>query len=326
MAGIFRQSVVLCTYNGARFLEQQLNSLLNQTRLPDEVVICDDGSSDSTLRILDEFKQAVPFSVEIYSNRPHLGPAQNFDRALALATGEVISLCDQDDEWLPIKLAQVEQCFASCPKIEAVFSDGYIVNCSLKPTGRMLWRHFAVTKGMQRKIKAGQGLEVLIKRFVVTGATLSVRRSLLARALPIPENWMHDAWLGLIAAATDSLLPVPIPLIRYRQHDTNHVGARPINWVQRWCDSLMIERSSYYAGEIARYEALRDRLECYKNQVRPDAAQLISAKLQHLRARAALPAKRLFRVAPILAELGRLGYHRYSYGWQVALRDLLLEG
>ena len=90
-------SVALCTYNGERFLQEQLDSIAMQTWTPDEVVVGDDGSSDSTLEILERWKQSVPFSVRIERNERNLGFAKNFESTLSRCTGDVVFLCDQDD-------------------------------------------------------------------------------------------------------------------------------------------------------------------------------------------------------------------------------------
>lgn len=324
MSRAARLSVVLCTYNGGTFIRCQLESLLGQTRLPDELVVCDDGSSDETLRILMEFQRAAPFQVKLHSNSPRLGAAQNFGRGVALASGELIALCDQDDEWLPTRLAEAERRFLVDPKIEAVFSDGFVVNSRLEPMGYTLWQHVGISEAERPRIMRGHSLEVLLKHVAVTGATLTIRTSLLRRALPIPEGWMHDAWFALIAAAAGGLHAIPEPLIRYRQHDANQIGARRVSPMQRWREAVSLDREAYYRSEIKRYKAARQRMEKFAEQVRPDAIDIINAKLRHLETRARLPDSRLRRIVPILGELARLGYRRYSFGWQVALKDFLL--
>ena len=90
-------SVSMCTYNGARFLREQLESIASQIRLPDELVVCDDGSTDATLAILTEYAKAVRFPVRIQCNTSRLGPAKNFEQAISLCKGEIIVLSDQDD-------------------------------------------------------------------------------------------------------------------------------------------------------------------------------------------------------------------------------------
>src|ERR1019366_197610 len=94
-----RISVALCTYNGERFLSQQLASIGKQTRLPDELVVCDDSSTDRTVAIVREFAASVSFPVRVFENQRNLGSAANFERAIRLCDGDLIALSDQDDIW-----------------------------------------------------------------------------------------------------------------------------------------------------------------------------------------------------------------------------------
>src|SRR5688572_14133745 len=97
-------SVAMCTYNGARYLKEQLDSFTVQTRLPDELIVCDDGSSDETCQIVSTFAASAPFTVRLEVNQQTLGSTQNFAKAIQLCRGDLIALCDQDDVWLPGKL------------------------------------------------------------------------------------------------------------------------------------------------------------------------------------------------------------------------------
>ena len=97
-------SIALCTYNGERFLDAQLTSLAEQSHRPDEVVICDDDSSDGTLGIIQAFADTAPFKVRVFRNSQNLGYVKNFEKAVSLCQGDVIFMCDQDDVWHPEKI------------------------------------------------------------------------------------------------------------------------------------------------------------------------------------------------------------------------------
>src|ERR687894_3003245 len=99
-----RFSVAMCTYNGARFVAEQLASVAAQTRPPDELVVCDDGSTDETCRLVEEFAARAPFPVRLFVNERNLGSTRNFGRAVALCEGDLVALSDQDDVWHPEKL------------------------------------------------------------------------------------------------------------------------------------------------------------------------------------------------------------------------------
>src|SRR4051812_21315110 len=129
-----RLSIALCTWNGARFLQAQLDSYLAQRRRPDELVVCDDGSSDATMQILTQFAQHSPFPVRISRNPQRLGVVANFEKAIGLCQGDVIVLSDQDDVWNPDKLEQIAAHLARSDAA-AVFSDVNVVDANLAPLG-----------------------------------------------------------------------------------------------------------------------------------------------------------------------------------------------
>ena len=111
-------SVALCSYNGAKFILEQLDSIAAQTRTPDELVICDDGSCDATIAEVANFASRASFPVRVHVNEAVLGPTKNFERAIALSGGDVIALCDQDDVWHSDKLARFEALLRPRPHSE----------------------------------------------------------------------------------------------------------------------------------------------------------------------------------------------------------------
>ena len=132
-------SVALATYNGGRFLNDQLQSIAAQDRRPDELVVCDDGSSDETPAMLWKFAATCPFEVRLEMNGRHLGAGGNFSRAVASCRGDVIALCDQDDVWLPAKLARLESAFAADTRTGFVFSDATLIDAESRLLRRRLW-------------------------------------------------------------------------------------------------------------------------------------------------------------------------------------------
>src|ERR671927_271278 len=106
-------SVAMCTYNGARFVREQLASIAAQTRPPDELVVCDDCSTDATLECIREFARTAPFPVRVVENEKNAGSTKNFERAVELCEGDFIALADQDDVWLPEKLQRLEEVLAN---------------------------------------------------------------------------------------------------------------------------------------------------------------------------------------------------------------------
>ena len=138
-------SVAMCTYNGAQYLKEQLDSIVKQTRLPNEVVVCDDGSIDATLQLLDKFKEITPFSVRIYRNKTNLGPTKNFEEAISLCRGDIIVLSDQDDIWVPYKLETLERAFEKYSDIGYIFSNAWVVDKKSRFVGDTIWNRISFT-------------------------------------------------------------------------------------------------------------------------------------------------------------------------------------
>lgn len=319
-----RISIALCTYNGVRFLNEQLLSIAAQTRLPDEIVICDDCSIDGTWEMIEAFSKKINCPVKYYRNQNRLGSTKNFEKAIGLCSGDLIALCDQDDVWMPEKLEILESKFLDSPFLDAAFSNGEIVDERLSPLGYTLWQHTGFNIYKQRKMNHGHSLEVLLKHVVVTGATLIFKSSLKEYILPIPSIWVHDAWIALLASTRNKLGIVSRPLILYRQHGKNQIGARHRGFIERFDESLHINRKNYYAGEISRYQEafLRASFDIHKSKIK--VLHLLEAKLRHLNKRAALPPQHILRILPVLTELLSLNYYRFSFSWQVAVKDLIL--
>ena len=347
-------SVAMCTYNGARFLGAQLASIAAQTRTPDELVVCDDRSTDETARIVRDFAFTAPFRVRLHVNEENLGSTKNFERALSLCEGDLIALCDQDDAWLPSKLARLEDEFARDPAALVVFSDASIVDEESRPTGQGLWESVGLNGAELERLKSGRGLGDLLRGSTVTGATMAVAARLRALALPIPTDlpFIHDAWMSLLAACVGGVRPVAEPLVLYRRHTSQQVGplARPEGaskksttsrasaaWKtfsalrnDRPCSGWATDeasglwRVSLHGSARTRLADARTRgLDITKGVRAARSLDELDARITHWEARRTLPRARLRRAAPVLWELLTLRYQRYSNGIASAAKDLL---
>lgn len=211
-------SVAMCTYNGASFLQQQLDSIAKQTRLPDELVVCDDGSSDATVDVLNKFAVCAPFPVRLHSNQSNLGVKANFSKAIGLCDGSLVALADQDDVWLPHKLARAEQLILqqSNPAITLYCSRLEYVNQSLAPLGLS-------------RIPSYIGFKNSIVENIATGCSVMFGRDIRNWILQTsPSDMiMHDWWAYLIASALGDVVYDPVPSVLYRQHEKNVAGWRP---------------------------------------------------------------------------------------------------
>jgi glycosyltransferase involved in cell wall biosynthesis len=218
-------SVAMCTFNGARFLQQQLGSIASQSRLPAELVVCDDRSEDETVAILQDFAAHAPFPVRILINSQRLGSTRNFDKAISLASGELIALCDQDDVWPAEKLERLSDILTSHPENGGVFSDADLIDENSTSIGLTLFEKHKFSPPKQKEFLK-QPSAVLLKHDVVTGATLMFRASLRPRLLPIPSSWVHDGWLAWMISLHSRLTLTTALLTSYRIHPNQQLGIR----------------------------------------------------------------------------------------------------
>jgi hypothetical protein len=318
-------SVVLCTYNGARFLGAQWKSLLAQSRLPDEIVVRDDVSSDATPELLSSLATEAEkrkIVVRFTRGASNVGYVANFEAALRDASGDILFLCDQDDVWRFDKLATLIARFERCTGLLLLCSDARRIDAAGGELSRTLFDVLRVTRGELRRIHAGGGFEVLLRRSLATGATIALRRELLPDALPFPQGWVQDEWLAIIAAALGGFDCVEQPLIKYRQHGENQLGMRARGLAAKWAD-LVKPRPARIDRLIARDEALQERLQLLGSRVLQSSRNRTAEKLRHLRARGALHGRPWRRTAAILREAVSGRYGRYASGWKEAVRDLL---
>lgn len=315
-------SVALCTYNGARYLEEQLDSIASQTRQPDELVVCDDQSLDSTVEIIKAFQSKTAFPVRLLINEKKLGSTKNFEKAVSLCTGDIIALSDQDDVWQPDKLKFIEEKFRDSPNVGVVFSDAEIVDESLRPMGYRLWQAKGFSPAEQKIITQGRSLEVLLKHNIVTGAAAAFRAKFRELFLPIPAGWVHDAWIALIISVYADLDIIFKPLIKYRQHSNQQIGAIKKGFMEQLAVSYQTDAKAYIS-QLERYMDFRERLSANINV--PHSTEVISrleAKMAHLTVRVNMPELKLKRLSVVINELLTFRYHRYSYGWKSAVKDL----
>lgn len=315
-------SVALCTYNGEPFLRQQLASIQQQTRLPDELIVCDDQSTDQTVAIVRKFAGTVSFPVAIVQNAETLGSAKNFEKAIGLCTGDLIALSDQDDIWYPNRLERSAQELAEHPEAGLVFSDAEVINDNGDLTGATLWQRLGFAGKQEGELLAGRYV-LLAKHRFVTGATVMFRASLRDNFLPIGKGWIHDEWIALMAAAFSDLRPIAQPLIRYRVHASQEVGFRNKLQQRAQGTSRAQRHWSRLAESVKDLEQICDALSA---MVLDQSRKVLPAYQEHLRFlsfRANLPAPRFARLCPILTRYSQYGEH--ASGVPSALKDLVLQ-
>lgn len=216
-------SVAMATYNGERFLQEQLDSLAQQTLLPFELVACDDGSTDSTLDILRRFQALAPFPVRIYRNKTRLGSGFNFLAALGRCIGDLVAFCDQDDIWKEHKLSVCVEIMRD-PGVSLVSHSAGVF--SSQPLSHP-WRQPNHCLSVWRSCR-----DFAVQRWTLLGFSIVLRRAVLDQ-LPVPEYsavlssvCAHDVLATIAALSCGRVVLLPDELALHRLHEGN-VTLRP---------------------------------------------------------------------------------------------------
>jgi glycosyltransferase involved in cell wall biosynthesis len=287
-----------------------------------ELVVGDDASTDDTLAIIERVVADSGVAVRLHVQRraEPLGVVGNFAATIEACTGDLVALSDQDDVWAPGKLAALADRFAADPDLLLVHTDARLVDATGTPLGLRLLEALEATPGERAGLEHGDAFAVLMRRNLVTGATVVFRRSLAESAAPFPADWVHDEWLAVLAAALGRLRLDPEPRIDYRQHGANEIGARRPTMTDRLAKlrEPRVERAQRLVG---RSRLLVARLE----ELRAPEARIAAArgKLDHETRRSRLPRARLARIPGVVAGAARGRYARYSRGGIDILRDLV---
>lgn len=254
-------SVVMTVYNGEKYLQAQLQSVLEQLTADDELIIVDDASIDSSVELV---RAAVDSRVKLHCNSVNRGVRQSFELGLRQATREVLFLCDQDDIWLPGKRDAFVAAFERHPGTKIVISDAQVIDGN----GRITGTSFMATRGGFRA-----GLWNTLIKNCYLGCAMALHRSLLASVLPIPANVpMHDMWIGSLGNLLGRIEYIPRPYLQYRRHGNNVSPSRPQGMAQmiRWrliLAGLVIQRlGAIRFAHSSRYTEAKDDAQKTNNQ------------------------------------------------------------
>lgn len=332
-----RVSVALATYQGERFLPEQLDSIALQTRPPDEMMVRDDGSSDKTLDLVESFAADVPFPVTVETSEERAGSTKNFERIFSMCSGDVIVPCDQDDVWLPSKLERLESAFATSGA-SLVFSDAYLIDEYGRRRRKSIWQMIGFTKPEKERF-AADALPMLICRSTVSGCTMAVSTDCLPLVLPFPPDpdsnglrLPHDRWASLVVAALGKLHLVDEPLIEYRLHDDQQIGASYVGARNLVPLPLIRWRLAALSREdvVMRMDAALNHLRMVEERVRAqleephrsEALNRLAFCEGHVAFRRSLDDSRLRRVRPVAREVRSGRYRRCSLGLPSVVADL----
>jgi glycosyltransferase involved in cell wall biosynthesis len=223
--------IVLATYNGMQYLEPQLKSIFSQDYSNFKLIISDDYSFDSTVEIIYKYCAVSTSKYSVLgSTGKNLGVIQNFNHLLFNSFGNYSFLSDQDDIWLSDKMSNSLQLIQSLESRWGadtpilVHTDLVVATEKLETVSHSFWRS-------QNLDPTCNSLRQLLMRNHITGCTVVINKALRELALPIPQYaFMHDWWLGLVAAAFGKIAYLKQPTVLYRQHQKNQVGAQSQKW------------------------------------------------------------------------------------------------
>lgn len=238
-------SVALCTYNGERFLQEQLDSIAMQTRLPDEVVVGDDNSTDSTVEIIERWSKNVSIPVRIYKNTQNLGFAQNFSQTMLRCTGDVIFPCDQDDVWKPEKVEIMSRFLIDNPSCGIVFSGRSLIDSDGKLLPEQWEEQYSRSYPLDTSVYY---VEYSKNHPQKAGCMMAVRQTLVKKAFPVPAPWSHDVWLFSMAPLYCEIQTIPDVLMYFRRHGNNASAlGKDVDWANG--------RDVYYLTSVGQYRA-----------------------------------------------------------------------
>lgn len=226
-------SVCLATYNGEKYLQEQIDSILSQLDETDELIVSDDGSTDRTIKILKSYGDK---RIKIFFNTKKHGVNNNFENALRNTTGDYIFLSDQDDIWLPGK---VKACMELLKDSDCIVHDCIITDSNLK----------VISQSLFNELNAGPGFFRNLKKNSFTGCCMAFTKDVLKKTLPFPDSksFYHDQWIGLIASLSFKTKFSKQPLIYFRRHTSNASSA---------ADKSQLSFSSKVASRMALIKAL----------------------------------------------------------------------
>jgi glycosyltransferase involved in cell wall biosynthesis len=274
-----RVDILLSTFNGERFIERQIESVLQQMDSACRLLIRDDGSTDATMAVVRPFVAQQPRRVVLLDDRsPGLGSCSSFGRLLEQADADYVLFCDQDDVWLPGRIAktigrikEIEREHGTDTPVLA-HTDLVVADEDLRAIAPSFWLYSNL------RPERGNTLNRLLVQNVVTGCATTINRALARLAAPIPRATvpMHDWWLALVASAFGRIVAIPEATVLYRQHASNCLGATRYNWryVMRRGAEIACAGGMTQRLDVSTEQA-RTFLECFIGRLDPKSRAML---------------------------------------------------
>ena len=215
----YKVSIALCTYNGEKYIEEQVNSLINQTRKPDEIVVSDDNSKDRTIEIIEELLKNTGIKLVINKNVLAKGVFKNFETAISLCSGDIVFTCDQDDVWKLEKLEKMVAAFDEQTMV--VYCNAAVVVNNIENYLYPLWEPKAID---DKENGTSSFNNIVFRGGSIAGCCMAFKKELFDKIKPFPDKVYHDDWLITCASILGKVKAVNKELIYYRQHGDNVCG------------------------------------------------------------------------------------------------------
>jgi glycosyltransferase involved in cell wall biosynthesis len=328
-------SVAMATYNGQKFIREQLDSLAAQHYLPSELVITDDASSDKTVAIVQQFAKAAPFPVHLHRYEERLGYRANFMRAGSLCTSDLIAFCDQDDIWSPRKLALCVEPFRD-PAVLLAYHNAEVVTEEGERLGNLDYlASAAITPPLSscsiRRMGCPLGFTEVFRRSILEFSDLW-ETSLDHNDLTVPMG--HDKWVFFISSVFGKIAYIDDALASYRQHDSNRFGwNRPVGFFHSNFSNLITNPTDRLHGmqqEAERCAEILRKMRCNMTDVWHRRASIGAARYRSI-AELYAARKRLYssgalseRVRAFYRIISRGGY-RPKPGWRLSRKALVRD-
>ncbi|GGK73246.1 glycosyltransferase family 2 protein [Amphritea balenae] len=309
----------MAMYNGERFLEEQLESINDQTFRPYELIIIDDCSKDASVNIVKRYSEEVSFPVRLHLNSKNIGSTLTFCKAISLSEGDVVVLCDQDDLWVEDRLEKIKSAFEEDYSRVGVYSNASLIDQDGNYLGRNLWSSLSIKNDEFKALATGgySAFSVLLARNVITGAAFAFKKRYVQSCQKFPESWVHDAWIAINVVRSGPIHCIPECLVKYRQHDGNQIGLNQISTFGRLIARLKFRSEDYFIGLISDRKILLDYLvnsgedEVFSN--------LVGDAVTHFKSRVEGKRNRFIFVRELI--YGR--YHKFSSGFSSFVKDFL---
>ena len=203
---------------------------------------------------------------------------------------------------------------------------GYSSDKNLGPLGYRLRKTTYFEPALRQQFKNGEAFKALLAHNVVTGATMAFRSSFRNLVIPIPAQWIHDGWIAILIAAVANVAYLDRPLIQYRQHSSQQLGATKRSVRRHYANTQAPWNRKKYKDMPEQYRLVDERLKVASQFERsPEIGELLQKKISHMTRRAGLSVNPIWRVPTIAKELALNRYRRFGYGWKGAVRDLLVK-